>query len=88
MDQRGVTAGIIMMICVELYFLTIGVACLIWPYKIKEFLLSQEGSILFFNPFRQWVRTPYYLWSLRAVGILSLSCSIVAAGPILRHLWN
>jgi hypothetical protein len=79
---------IILGICVDLFFLGVAIACLFWPHRIKEFALSQQGSIVFFNPFRQWVRTPYYLWSLRAIGFLSLACGILVARPILRHLWS
>jgi len=76
----------VVLICSEIYFVVVGVVCLIWPYEIQVFSLSHGGPV-FYNPFKSWVRTQYYIWSLRSIGILSIACGAVVANFILRYFF-
>ena len=58
-----------------LIFLIIGIACLFFAQRIQEYtidLYTHGKGLAKFNPFIEWVKTPKYLFSLRAVGLLAL----------------
>jgi hypothetical protein len=58
-----------------LIFLLISVACLMFPKKIQSCsmdLYSDEKRLAKYNPFKEWMKTPSYIISLRLIGILSL----------------
>ena len=75
-------------VCFEVFYLAVGVSCLIWPQKIQDFALRYEGSKFFYyySPFKWWVRTRYYIWQLRIIGLLALATGIFIAASILRYL--
>ena len=56
-------------------FLVIGLTCLFYPKKIQEytvnFYVSGKG-LARLNPFIKFVKSPKYLYSLRAIGFLGL----------------
>lgn len=72
-------------VLVEAVFLIVGVACLFWPQRIQDFALSHEGLLLY-NPFKSWMRTRYYLWSLRAAGLLAILCGWFVAMSIYKQI--
>jgi hypothetical protein len=56
-----------------LIFLIVGIVCLLWPYQIQKYALSKPIITLGkFNPFLPAMKGKSYIWSLRAVGVLSL----------------
>jgi len=56
-----------------LFFLGIGIMCLFWAKKIQEKVLqwSAQGRIKF-NPFPGWVKTRWYVLSLRIIGVMAI----------------
>ena len=72
MNSKPVIGGIV--------FLTIGVACLIWPNRIQRFVIEiqEKNSIVQkTNPFSNFIRSNSYLVMLRIVGVLAVGCSLV-----------
>ena len=67
----------------EIFLVVVGVVCLIWPQKVQGFALSYHG-FFFYNPFKAWTATRYYLWSLRVGGLIALMCSAMIAISILK----
>jgi hypothetical protein len=83
--MRTPTMGIL----TALVFLIIGVGGLVWPEKIQEFALkyyADHPSIARLNPFLDWMRTRSYIVSVRIVGFLSISASILVLFATIRGI--
>ncbi len=78
---------LLLIILLELVYLTVGIICLIWPEKVQEFALSR-GGVFFYHPLRAWVRKSPSLWSLRAVGLTAIVTGCFIAVLLLRRLTN
>jgi hypothetical protein len=72
----------------EVFFLAVAVTCLVWPERIREFAVLHGGSGSFYNPFKSWVRTRWYLWQLRIIGVLSIGVAAVIARSMVRCLFS
>jgi hypothetical protein len=57
---------------VALSFLTLGIGCLVFPYRIQAAALRRRAKFWGFpNPFLGWMETKGYIWMLRIVGGVS-----------------
>lgn len=55
-----------------LFFLLVGLACLVFPEKVQAFGLKRNTKFWGFpNPFLGWMKTQEYLWMLRILGFVS-----------------
>jgi hypothetical protein len=52
-------------------FLFVGLVCLIFPKKIQKYTINNYGKDRF-NPLREWIKTPSYIFALRMTGIIGL----------------
>ena len=73
-------------VLVEMFLLLMAISCLIWPERIQRFVVSHGDELFFYNPFKSWVQTRYYIWQLRIIGLLALATGVFIAGSILRYL--
>ena len=65
---------------VGLVALGVGLLCLIWPERVRDFALRTSTR---FTPFRGYMKTRGYIWSLRGVGVTGLLMFImILAGLI------
>lgn len=67
-----------------LVLLAIGLVCLVWPEKVREYGQLGQGrarGIAKFNPFPGWEHTRSYIISLRLGGVLA-----IAAGGFLLYV--
>jgi len=71
-------------ICPLLLFL--GVVCLFWPDRIRDFALrtSSMGLGKTLNPFLSWMRTSQYLWSLRISSAVALGALIILLAALMK----
>jgi hypothetical protein len=52
-----------------LIFFVVGIACLLYPGKVQNFVLTYYAlSTKKFNPLSSWMRTHSYMWFLRIIG--------------------
>ena len=78
--QYGVVSGIFVEGTMALIFLSIGIASLFWPERIRELTLywhTKPEALQKFIPFSKFVRTPAYITSLKIIGIVCLSASFL-----------
>jgi hypothetical protein len=71
----------------DLFLITVGVACLIWPKEIQSFVVSHESDLAFYHPLKflkSGIRTRYYLWELRLIGSLSIVVSVLVAVTLIK----
>ena len=60
-------------------FLIIGTICLLWPEKVQNYGLKYaDKGIGKINPFLGWMKTRYYIFALRILGLVQISVSIIA----------
>ena len=59
----------------SLFLITLGVLCLVWPYRVQEYALKQRGMRL--NPFGGFMRGRGYIWNLRICGSIAIAMAIV-----------
>ena len=76
---------LVSMLASELFLVLVAIACLIWPQRIQEFGASHHG-LFFYYPFKSLMRTRWYLWTLRATGVLALGAAAVVGRSIVRYL--
>ena len=76
---------LIVAVIAVVFLSAVSLACLVWPERIQELAVSRHG-LVFYNPFKSWVRTRWYLWQLRVIGLVALVIAGVIAWSILRHL--
>ncbi len=67
--------------------LAIAVVCLVWPDRVQQFALDYYAShrtAAKWNPFMEWMKTRQYIWSLRILGLISLTGVLLALLVIMR----
>ncbi len=68
-------------------FLTVGVVCLLWPERIQEYGLKYHAARSFaldMNPFLSWMKTQSYVWTLRVVGLVSVTVFVFSVWLIMK----
>jgi len=74
----------IAVVSTAVYVLT-GVVCLVWPEKIQSFGLSHPRLYLHkYNPFLWFMRSRYYIWTLRLIGAAALGAGIELGVTMMR----
>jgi hypothetical protein len=58
-------------------FLTIGILCILFPYKLQKFYLDYCEKRKLMNLFVKWVRTDAFIFQLRVCGIISFLVSLL-----------
>jgi hypothetical protein len=64
------------LIFVAVLFGATGFMCLFHPYRVQRYAIAMSQRQRF-NPFKRWITTRSYIWSLRTIGVLSLPCFLV-----------
>jgi hypothetical protein len=68
--------GVLMAAVGAAFFGLVGLLWLCWPRRFQRYMLRAEKQTPW-NPFLPWMRTPGYIYSLRAMGLLSLAAALV-----------
>lgn len=82
-------SGFATTIALAAWFFAIGIAALWWPREIQRWVLSYyEGTsgMAAWNPLLKWMKTPSYVTSLRAVGLLAIAAGALFMLAIVRQL--
>jgi hypothetical protein len=70
-------AFVVASVC-AVFFLFLGVSGLFWPHRIQNYALKHStGPLQRVNPFLPWMRTRQYIWSLRVIGLMSMSAAML-----------
>jgi sterol desaturase/sphingolipid hydroxylase (fatty acid hydroxylase superfamily) len=73
---------------IVLLLLVIGLGSLLWPNGIRAYTLrnlEKHAIAARVNPFRTWMESEQYIWSLRIVGLLSAGMAILIVIVLIRH---
>lgn len=83
MTQVRPQIGLLPVVVGLLFFLIVGIGCLTWPERIRDFgLRHQPKSVP--NPFARWMQTKSYVVSLRLMGVLAIACAVVLLLAVIR----
>jgi hypothetical protein len=82
-DRQQFAASLV----IAVFLLVVGFSGLFWPDRLRAYALKNSASrVAQFNPFLNWMKTSQYIWSLRIVGVLSISMSVLILLVLFRGL--
>jgi hypothetical protein len=81
--MNGDAFGLIGPIVVTVLFAAAGVVCTFWPQAVQRYALSgryaQSNPVMKWRGLRRYTESRFYIWQLRALGILSLFAAAFSA---------
>lgn len=80
----------ILAICASaLLFGAVGIVCLLIPHKVQRWALSlQTGWYGKLNPFKDFIRDPSYIATIRLIGVMATVISIIAVTDLGLIIWG
>jgi hypothetical protein len=77
-SQRNSALVLGFLFVLDLSVLILGILCAGWPGKVQRFVIARlapGGAVPGFGLSARLVRTNYYFWSLRVLGIIATICA-------------